>query len=262
MSTRGFFIDVQGTLICDAKKEPIEGAVEFIDTLNQQSIPYIVITNNTKAKSEDFLAALKKKGLNIKNYVDPFCLLKTVAVKKNVAAFGSKEFLEVLRALGYSLDYETPSALIVSIKQDYDNEEFSQMIECAYKTDNLIGMHETSTYVKDDKRYPGVGAIMSMLKFAVNKEYTVIGKPSFNYYNHARISLGLDLEFNEITIISDDMIGDLVGAKNFGMKTALVLSGKVKSASEVIPTLTQAQKPEFICRNISEILKLLKKGEI
>ncbi len=260
MTKRGFFIDVQGTLIDDINKEPIEGAIEFIDTLNSKNIPYMVITNNTKAKSEEFLKSLIKKGFNIKNYVDPFSLLGKVAVEKNVAAFGADEFLAVLKALGYTLDYENPSSLIVSIKKEYTNEEYAQMIECAYKTDNLIGMHETSTYAKDGKRYPGVGAIMNMLKFAVNKEYKVVGKPSFNYYNQAREIL--DLEFNDITIISDDMMGDLVGAKAFGMKTALVLSGKVKSANEVLPTLNDKDKPEWVCQNMQEVLECFNRGEI
>ena len=260
MNKKGFFIDVQGTLICDEKKEPIAGAIEFIDILNEKNIPYIVITNNTKAKSDDFLQSLLDKGLNIKNYIDPFSLLEKVALKKNVAAFGADEFLDVLKKLGYEFDYETPASLIVSIKKDYDNNDYAKMIECAYKTDDLIGMHETSTYAKEGSRYPGVGAIMSMIKFAVNKEYKVVGKPSFNYYDKAREVLGLD--FEDITIISDDMMGDLVGAKKFGMKAGLVLSGKVKSASEVLPTLNEDEKPEFICKDMSEIVELLNRNEI
>lgn len=260
MGTKGFFIDVQGTLVCDAKKEPIKGAIEFIDTLNEQNIPYMVITNNTKAKSEDFLNSLIKKGFNIKNYVDPFSLLDKVAVEKNVAAFGADEFLDVLTQLGYTFDYENPSSLIVSIKKEYTNEDYADMIECAYKTDNLIGMHETSTYSKDGKRYPGVGAIMNMIKFAVNKEYKVVGKPSFNYYNQAREVL--EMPFEDITIISDDMMGDLIGAKSFGMSAGLVLSGKVKNANEVLPTLQENEKPEFICNDMNEVLELFNRGEI
>lgn len=260
MIKQGFFIDVQGTLISDDSKEPILGAIEFIDTLNEQKIPYVVITNNTKANSEDFLECLRQKGLNIQSYLDPFSLLQETATKKNVAAFGAKEFLNVMDNIGYELDYETPSSLIVSIDKHYTNEDYAQMIECAYKTDTLIGMHETSTYSKDGKRYPGVGAIMNMLKFAVNKEYSVVGKPSFNYYETARKTL--NMPFENIMIISDDMMGDLVGAKKLGMKTALVLSGKIKDAQEVLPTLNPEEKPEHICANMNEILELLNRGEL
>lgn len=257
---RAFFIDVQGTLICDEKKEPIPGACEFIQELNLQEIPYVVITNNTKEESSLFLQDLKLKGLDIKNYLDPFSILtKEVKVKK-VAAFGTQKFLDILQTLGYSLDYKEPEALVVSIKKDYDNEDYSLMIEMALKTDILIGMHETSTYSKDGKRYPGVGSIMKMIKFAVNKDYKVVGKPSFNFYNKARELIAYD--FNDIVVISDDMIGDLIGAKNLGMETTLVLSGKIKDEKEIIPTLKNSEKPNYICKDMADVLKLLKKGEI
>ncbi len=93
--SKGYFIDVQGTLIDDINKQPINGAVEFIDTLNEKDIPYVVITNNTKEDSKIFLQDLKNKGLNIKNYIDPFSILKDVVKSKKVAAFGTITYLHV-----------------------------------------------------------------------------------------------------------------------------------------------------------------------
>jgi NagD protein len=257
---KGFFIDVQGTLICDEKREPIAGACEFIDTLNERNIPYVVITNNTKVQSDEFLKSLQQKGLNIKNYIDPFSLLTTQLKEKKIAAFGSWEFLEIMKDLGYELDYENPNALVVSIKKEYTNEDYALMIECALKAQNIIGMHETSIYSKEGKRYPGVGAIMQMIKFATNKEYNVVGKPSFNFYDKAREMLGLT--FEDITIISDDMIGDLIGAGKLNMKTALVLSGKIRDENEVLPTLKKEQYPTYIGQNMNSMLERLNKGEI
>ncbi len=257
---KGFFIDVQGTLICDEKREPIAGACEFIDTLNERNIPYVVITNNTKVQSDEFLKSLQQKGLNIKNYIDPFSLLTTQLKEKKIAAFGSWEFLEIMKDLGYELDYENPNALVVSIKKEYTNEDYALMIECALKAQNIIGMHETSIYSKEGKRYPGVGAIMQMIKFATNKEYNVVGKPSFNFYDKAREMLRLT--FEDITIISDDMIGDLIGAGKLNMKTALVLSGKIRDENEVLPTLKKEQYPTYIGQNMNSMLERLNKGEI
>lgn len=260
MKNKGFFIDVQGTLIDDTHAMPINGTCEFIDTLNKKEIPYVVITNNTKANSDVFLKSLVDKGLNIKNYIDPFSILLTEVTAKKVAAFGTDAFLEVLQNLGYVLDYSNPEALIVSIKKEYTNEDYASMIEMALKVDDIIGMHETSTYSKDGKRYPGVGSIMNMIKFAVNKEYKVVGKPSYNFYNKARELI--DCKFDDITVISDDMIGDLIGAKNLNMKTSLVLSGKIKDEDEILHTLKEEEKPNFICKDMSEVLALFNRGEI
>lgn len=257
--TKGFFIDVQGTLIDDDKKV-INGAIEFINFLNEKDIPYVVITNNTKQRSDLFLESLKEKGLDIKNYIDPFYILNDVMTTKKVAAFGTDKFLEVLKELGYENNLNDFETLIVSIKEDYTNEDYAYMIDCAYKAKKLIAMHETSTYSKNGKRYPGVGAIMNMIKYAVNKEYEVVGKPSFNFYEKARELI--NCEFKDITVISDDMIGDLLGAQKLGMESALVLSGKVKNKNEVLDTLKDDDVPLYICKDMDEVLKLLVKGII
>ena len=255
-----YFIDVQGTLICDEKRAPIAGAIESIDYLNENKIPYVVITNNTKSRSETFLKGLKSQGLNIKNYVDPFSILTQEVNVKRVAAFGTDEYLSILQSLGYELDFENPQALIVSIRKDYTNEDYALMIEMGFKVNEIIGMHETSTYSKEGKRYPGVGAIMNMIKFAVNKEYKVVGKPSYNFYNKARQMI--DSKFEEITVISDDMIGDLKGAINLKMKTCLVLSGKIKDENEILHTLDKKEQPNSICKDMRQVLECIQKGEI
>ncbi len=258
MMNKGFFIDVQGTLIDDIDKSPIKGACEFISYLNNKNIPYVVITNNSKNKSEDFIEELKQKGFDIRNYIDPFYILKEVLKNKKIAAFGTEKFLEVLISMGYKIDFDDFESLIVSIREDYTNEDYSKMIECALKTDNLIAMHGTSIYSKNGKRYPGVGAIMSMVKFAVNKDYQIVGKPSLSFYEKARKLINLD--FKDITVISDDMIGDLLGAQELGMKTNLVLSGKTRTKEEIVNTLEKDNLPNEIFNDMSEILESLKKG--
>ena len=71
-----YFIDVQGTLISDSDKSPIRGSIAFIDRLNADKTPYMVITNNTKKSSEDFYIYLKSIGFNFgfDKYLDPLML--------------------------------------------------------------------------------------------------------------------------------------------------------------------------------------------
>ncbi len=255
--SKAFFIDVQGTLI-DDNKNVINGACEFIKLLNKKDIPYVVITNNTKEKSDIFLQKLKSKGLEIKNYIDPFSILNETVSSKNIAAFGTDMFLKVLKEDNFNINFEKFDSLVVSIKEDYTNEDYSQMIECAYKAKEIIAMHETSTYSKNGKRYPGVGAIINMIKFAVNKEYKVVGKPSLSFYGKAKDLISC--EFKDITVISDDMIGDLIGAQKLGMNTALVLSGKVRNKNEIYNLEENA--PKTVCKDMSEIIKLFEEGKL
>ncbi len=228
-----YFIDVQGTLISDENKSLIKGASELLKLLNARNIPYVIITNNTK--DLNFLQNLRKKGLEIKEnaYIDPFCVLENMLRPCAVAAFGSDEFLFSLENLGFKLDFNNPKALLVASWDDFKFKDFAKMIELAQKDTKIIAMHETSIYKKNGLAYPGVGAIMKMLEYATNAKYEVVGKPSVAFYEVALDLIkkqALKAEFKDICIISDDYKGDLIKAKALKMKTALVLSGKIKDA--------------------------------
>ena len=254
-----YFIDVQGTLIDDQDKKPIKGSLEFIQKLREEKIPFLLITNNTKRASKEFFEYLRSLGYAIQeeHYIDPLMVLKQAVPKRRVAAYGTEEFLKNVQALGYTLDFKNPQSVLVAIKKDFTSEEYADMIESLLRGANLIGMHETSLYAKGGRRYPGVGAILKMLSFATQREYAVVGKPSRLFYEKALEKLKQQdpkAAFDTITNISDDVMGDLVGAKALGMKTIFVTSGKFKSAEEIIPNLDVLKQPDMVLEDISEML--------
>jgi len=257
-----YFLDIQGTLISDNDKTPIEGSIEFIHMLNDKKIPYMLITNNTKKPSFELYSYLKDIGFNIDfdKYLDPLMLLESSVEKNSVAAYGSKEFLNTLVHMGYSLEYEKPQTVLIAIKEDFLAEEYAQIIDFLLAGASLVGMHETSIYVKNEKHYPGVGAILKLLEFATSTPYKVIGKPSVTFYTeglHRLQKQNENAKFDAITIVSDDVKGDLGGAKELGMKTIFVTSGKYKTQEEIVPFLEDHLKPDYVFSNMQEILESL-----
>lgn len=255
-----YFIDVQGTLISDEDKSPIEGSREFISMLNAASIPYMVVTNNTKKSPQNFHAFLNSLGFEFgfEKYLDPLMLLESVVPKEGVAAYGDGSFIKTLESMGFLLDYERPKSLLVGIKEDFCADEYAQMIEFLLQGASLVGMHETSIYATKSKRYPGVGAILKMLEFATSTPYTVVGKPSTPFYNAALKALqkqDANAAFDSIIMISDDVKGDLGGAKELGMQTYFVTSGKYKTQEEIVPFLEQHLRPDRVFANMKEILE-------
>ncbi len=254
-----YFIDVQGTLISDIDKSPIVGSIEFINLLNKKQIPYMIVTNNTKKDSQDFYEYLQSIGFrfSFENYLDPLMLLASRVSKEAVAAYGAEEFLDTLQKMGYTLDYENPKTVLVATKEDFSADEYAKMIDFLLEGASLVGMHETSLYAKNDKRYPGVGAVLRLLEFATSVKYEVVGKPSLAFYEEALMHLkkqDLQANFKSITMISDDVKGDLGGAKELGMKTFFVTSGKYKSADEIVPLLEDALKPDAVFSDMQDIL--------
>lgn len=255
-----YFIDVQGTLISDIDKSPIRGSIEFINMLNEKNIPYMVVTNNTKKSSVNFHTFLQKQGFDFgfDKYLDPLMLLESRVEKTSVAAYGAKEFLATLVEMGYTLDYEKPATVLVAIKEDFSADEYAQMIDFLLSGASLVGMHETSIYAKNNKRYPGVGAVLKLLEFATSVSYTVVGKPSDAFYKEALKLLqkqNPDAKFSEIEMISDDVKGDLGGAKELGMKSVFVTSGKYKTVKEIVPLLEDKLKPDLVYADMQEILE-------
>jgi NagD protein len=255
-----YFIDVQGTLISDEDKSPISGSREFIEMLNLKKIPYMIVTNNTKKASKDFHLFLRNLGFafDFEHYLDPLMLLESRVEKNAVAAYGDREFIVTLQKMGFTLDYEKPKSVLLAIKDDFSANEYAQMIEFLLAGASLVGMHETSIYATKGKRYPGVGAILKMLEFATSTPYTVIGKPSVAFYEEGLKALkkqDKSASFEKIVMISDDVKGDLGGAKEMGMQTIFVTSGKYKTQEEIVPFLQESLRPDFIYADMQEILE-------
>ena len=126
-----YFIDVQGTLISDNDKTPIEGSIEFITMLNKTSTPYMIVTNNTKKSSKDFYNYLQQIGFDFdfSKYLDPLMLLESKVVKNSIAAYGADEFLQTLLDMGYNLNYKEPQTVLIAIKEDFTSDEYAQMID-------------------------------------------------------------------------------------------------------------------------------------
>lgn len=252
----GYFVDIQGTLLSDSDSSPIVGARELIGYFNEKDIPYTLVTNNTMQPSDELIGKLHEKGFEFSNerFIDPLMVLKDVVKDGTIFPYGSKRFEEVLPTLGFKTE-EEPDVVLVASDDRFDAKIFADMIEKILNGAKLIGMHATSTYVKNSKRYPGVGAILAMLEYATGIKAEVVGKPSETFYKKAHekiLAQKSHVKLEEITMISDDAIGDLVGAKDIGIKTNLVLSGKCKSSHEIEHI---KEKIDKTYKNVDEILR-------
>ncbi len=251
----GYFIDIQGTILSDLDKSPIDGSIELLKSLKSQNIPYILVTNNTKQVSVELMEELRGKGFCFENFLDPLMVLESIVKDESVYPFGAKQFREVLPKMGFKIESDNPQNILIASDNTFTSDDYAKMIEYVFGGAKLVGMHATSTYVKNSLRYPGVGAILEMIKYATAKEAKIVGKPSKSLYENAlKILQKQDstLEFKDIVMISDDAIGDLCGAKDLGMNTKLVLSGKCKKAEEIE---SFKQKIDGVYGSVKDILR-------
>ena len=91
------------------------------------------------------------------------------------------------------------------------------------------------------------GAFVAGLEYATGREATVLGKPSPAYFAAALDALGAEPELT--WMVTDDIDADVRGAQLFGMRTALVRTGKFRpeqlESSAVIPDAVVSSLANF-----------------
>jgi len=97
------------------------------------------------------------------------------------------------------------------------------------------------------------GAFVAGLEYATGVEATVLGKPSSAYFAAALDVLGAEPELT--WLVTDDIDADVRGAQLFGMRTALVRTGKFRpeqlETSAAVPDVvisSMSQFPEWLER--------------
>jgi HAD superfamily hydrolase (TIGR01458 family) len=98
------------------------------------------------------------------------------------------------------------------------------------------------------------GAFVAGLEYACDVEATVLGKPSAAYFAAALDALDAAPELT--WMVGDDVEADVRGAQAFGMRTALVRTGKFRpeelEGSDVVPDVvlsSVAQLPDWLERS-------------
>ena len=91
------------------------------------------------------------------------------------------------------------------------------------------------------------GAFVAGLEYATDVEATVLGKPSPSYFAAALDALDAEPELT--WLVTDDVDADVRGARLFGMKTALVRTGKFRpealEAAEASPDIVVSSLAQF-----------------
>ena len=127
------------------------------------------------------------------------------------------------------------------------NQIFNQILNGAV----LIAMHKNRHWKSTDKYALDLGAFVSALEFATDKEAVLVGKPSPYLFQLA--VKPWSIPFQSIYVVGDDLVGDMGGANNIGMKSVLVKTGKFRKRGAGRPE----SKPDYIINSIADLPNLL-----
>lgn len=256
--TNLYLIDIEGTIVKDKSFTPIDGAIEWINSLEPKGHNFVMVSNNTTHRPGDLLVLLKNIGFNLEEANLVTCVsaaLNWLKAKKIKRCFviGSSQLKTFLNENKIETkEDEKTEAVLVGLDTSLDYQKLKIAVNALVKNNAyLLALHENRLY-KDEKGElsPSVGATIKALEYASQKKAEVFGKPNPTFFNE--ILRRLKAEPGDCTMISDDPLSDLLGAKRLGMKTVFVTSGKYKE-EEILKNLNKKFYPDFIYQNISQI---------
>jgi len=242
---KGLLFDIGGVLYIS--NTPIAGAVHTIATL-QASFPIRFLTNTTRRTPARIRHKLTQMGFSLKEE-ELFTALD--ATKAYIASQkGSVYTLMTDEATGFFARFESDKPDFVVIGDAYTNFEYHRLNTAFRHLLNgatLIAAAKNK-YFKDEDNLLSLdaGGFIEALEFAAQTQAKCIGKPSKDFFHLAVDSM--HLEPNEVLMIGDDILSDIKGAQDAGLKTALVKTGKFQNTD-----LHKGIQPDLILDDVTAL---------
>jgi len=245
--------DLEGfsTVLCDMdgvvwrEGEIVWENVEGLRSLKGKGKKLIFITNNSSKKPSDYESKLKGLGIEADGIITSSTATANYLIKRGIRrvyAVGEEGLIWALKSSEIEICDDGPEAVVVGIDRSFSYEKLKKASNFVYFGALFVATN-TDARIRDGKGIlPGAGSIVKAISYASGKRPdAVIGKP--NRY----IFEGLDL--NGVILIGDNLETDILGGKNLGIPTVLVLTG--------VHTLEDVERlsiePDFFVEDLSQL---------
>jgi len=249
----GVIFDLDGVLEFQGKVYP--GAVELLVSLRRRRIPIRVLSNSTLKSRRSCTEQLNKKGFSI-------CEHEVVT-----ASFATARYLETLRPKScwvmltgegqeefrnFRHDPDNPEYLVLGdLREDFNFQTLNKAVQLLYQGAKLVVMITETVDSSLGEMELTVGAYGKMLEDAADIKATYIGKPNRYIFDITLDTMG-NIDRGEVLMVGDKIGTDILGAKNAGLKTALVKTGEFRESDMESPLAA----PDYIFDSVREVGKL------
>ncbi|XP_057307573.1 phospholysine phosphohistidine inorganic pyrophosphate phosphatase-like isoform X2 [Hydractinia symbiolongicarpus] len=253
---KGLLLDIYGVLInsTDAGPKLIDGSLDAVQRLKSASIPLRFCTNESQLSQEKVVERLRSLGFPVEAHevFSPIPAVKNILHKRNLRPYTILH--DNARDVFNEFDHANPNCVVIGdAGKNFTYDALNEAFHVLMNHPVLITMGYGKFYKENDQLVLDVGAFSKALEFSCNVTPTIVGKPSEDYFKTALNDMGVTP--SEGMMIGDDIVGDVGGAQNCGMRGVQVRTGKYRSTDE--PHLTV--KPDGYVDNLKEAVDLILK---
>ena len=234
-------IDLDGTIY--RGEQVIDGAIEFIQTLNQRKIPYLFVTNRGNRTPETVANSLNVMGVNCTAENILTSSMATAAyLTNNSCAYwiGEKGLDQAMQESGIEFDNQHPDVVIVGYDQGFDYQKLTLATRLILDGATFIATNDDNVITVEDGVIPEAGPLVEAVKKATGVNPKIIGKPHAPIIQAACNKLGYPAE--QYIMVGDNLHTDILAGIKNGLRTAFVLTGVSKQSDlekfDIQPTWT------------------------
>lgn len=222
-----YLSDMDGVLIKEG--EMIPGADKFIQSLYDNDIEFMVLTNNSMSTPRDLSARLKNTGLDIPaeriwtSATATAAFLTTQAGESKAYVVGESGLTTSLHEAGWVLTDNDPDFVVLGETRTYSFEAITTAINLIRGGARFIATNPDVTGPAPQGVLPATGAVAALITAATNREPYYVGKPNPVMMRSALNHIGAHSE--NTVMIGDRMDTDVKSGLEAGLQTILVRTG-------------------------------------
>jgi HAD superfamily hydrolase (TIGR01458 family) len=246
----GVIFDLDGVLEFQGKVYP--GAVKLLDSLRRKGIHIRVLSNSTLKSRRSCTEKLNKKGFSVYEH------------EVVTASFATAQYLETLNPRScwvmlkgegleefrnFRHDPDNPEYIVLGdFREDFNFQNLNKALQLLCKGAKLIVMITETVDNSMGELELTVGAYGKMLEDAAGIKATYIGKPNRYIFDITLNTMG-NIEKSQILMVGDKLGTDILGAKNAGLKAALVKTGEFRESDLEPPIIV----PDYIFDSVRQV---------
>ncbi len=247
----GVIFDVDGVL--EFQGQVYAEAVELINSLREKGIIIRILTNSTLKSRKQCANQLKEKGFHIHQTE---VITASYATAQYLRSLQPQSCWIMLKGKGleefkdFNQDLEKPEYLVLGdMREEFNFHNMNKALQLLKKGAKLIVMITEMVDNSLGQLELTVGAYGKMLEEAAQVKATYIGKPNRYIFQITLETMHVDK--SKVLMVGDKIATDILGAKNAGLKSALVKAGEFKETD-----LNSNIKPDYIFDSIKDVARL------